>query len=43
MSSKLEKLKEQYSPLNGYRNYRGFGKVQHCIPLLGSFLQFVFT
>jgi len=39
MSSKLEKLKEQYSPLNGYRNYRGFGKVQHCIPLLGVYLR----
>ena len=39
---KLEKLKEIYSPLNSYSNYRNLIKGSKCIPLIGmiSYLYF---
>jgi len=39
LQSKLEKLKQLYSPLNGYRTYRNFAKQVKCIPLVGVYLR----
>jgi len=36
---KLEKLKEIYSPLNSYSNYRNLIKGSKCIPLIGVYLR----
>merc|ERR1711862_185700 len=39
LQSKLEKLKQLYSPLNGYRTYGNFAKQVKCIPLVGVYLR----